>query len=271
MNETVVDAHVHLLPGRLAEKVRAYFGPVANSIVYPLDHGIVRQRLAEEGIDEIWTLPYAHKPGVAEWLNEATRDIAAAPGPLVVVPGATVHPGDDDPTNVVRRAVEDFGARMLKLHCSVGAFDADDERLHPVWDYVASIRLPVVVHVGHATNGMTDAHELAPIDVVARAHPDAVVIIAHCGHPAVQAALDVVETHPDVYADLTPVVHHAPVIPPDRVASVGDKLLFGSDAPNTTTLAGEHLRAVRLLADSEAHRHSMTGGLARHLIGRTTR
>ena len=129
----VVDAHTHLLPGRLAEKVRAFFAPIAGQLVYPLDHGIVRERLAGEGIDEIWNLPYAHKPGVADGLNESSRVIAAQPGPLTVVGGATVHPGDDRPADIVRRAVEELGLRVLKLHCSVGDFDADDPGLDDVW------------------------------------------------------------------------------------------------------------------------------------------
>ena len=46
-----VDAHVHLLPGRLAEKVRGFFeaGGLVD-LVYPLDHGEVCERLAADGI-----------------------------------------------------------------------------------------------------------------------------------------------------------------------------------------------------------------------------
>lgn len=60
--DTVVDSHVHLLPWRLAVKVRAFFAPVAPSMVYPLEHDVIRAQLAAEGIGEVWTLPYAHKP-----------------------------------------------------------------------------------------------------------------------------------------------------------------------------------------------------------------
>ena len=43
----IVDSHVHLLPGRLAQKVRAFFemgGPV--DFAYPLDHGNSRRLVA---------------------------------------------------------------------------------------------------------------------------------------------------------------------------------------------------------------------------------
>jgi uncharacterized protein len=261
----VVDAHTHLLPGRLAEKVRAFFGPIADDLVYPLDHGVVRERLAAEGIDEIWTLPYAHKPGVAEGLNVSTAIIARQPGPLNVVGGATVHPGDDRPADIVRRAVGDHGLRVLKLHCSVGDFNADDPGLEEVWRLAADIRLPVVVHAGHDPSGRTDGTELAPVDTVARHHPDAVIVIAHCGFPAVDDALDLVERHPGVHADLTPVIHEAPTVPEERMATVAGKLLLGSDAPNTAVPAGDLVVAVRSLPLPTGTIEAITGGTARRL------
>ena len=59
--------------------------------------------------------------------------------------------------------MEDLGLRVLKLHCSVGDFAADDRRLDPVWEYVSAVALPVVLHAGHAPDGHTEAAELAPV------------------------------------------------------------------------------------------------------------
>ena len=137
-----------------------------------------------------------------------------------IVAGATVHPADDDPVGIVRDAVERLGCRVLKLHCSVGDFPADDPRLEPVWAQVERMGMPVVVHVGHGVDGRTHAHEVGPIDVVARRHPAATIIIAHCANPAVDAALDLVERHTSVYADLTPVLTEPTRIPAGRVAAV---------------------------------------------------
>jgi predicted TIM-barrel fold metal-dependent hydrolase len=259
----VVDAHTHLLPGRLAEKVRAFLDAhLAGTIVYPLDHGLVRDRLAADGVDELWSLPYAHKPGVAEGLNESMAATAARSGAVRVVGGATVHPGDPDPMAVLRRAVEDLGLRVLKLHCSVGDYRPDDVRLTSTWAYVNELRLPVVVHAGHAVSGHTHADELAPIATVAERYPDAPIIIAHCGHRAVEAALDLVEQHQNVYADLTPVVAEPVVVPVDRLDAVGPKLLFGSDAPNTGIVVGDAMDAVRRMPLAESTRAAILGGTA---------
>ena len=109
----VVDSHVHLLPGRLGAKVRTIFTDVGGyDLAYPADHAAVCEQLAAEGVAVVWTLPYAHRPGVADSLNRASTATAAADLAVQVVAGATVHPGDDAPVTLVRRAVEDDGARV---------------------------------------------------------------------------------------------------------------------------------------------------------------
>ena len=244
----IVDAHVHLLPDRLAAKIRAFFDAgLAAPLAYPIDHDIVRARLAAAGVDRLWSLPYAHRSDIADGLNASMAEIAARPGPVEIIGGATVHPDDPDPLATLRHAVEDLGLRVLKLHCSVGGYAPNDPRLDPVWAYVAEIRLPAVVHVGHAVSGRTAADELVPLGDVAARFPEARLVIAHCGLEAVDAALDLLEAHRHVHADLTPVLTEPVVIPPDRLDAVAAKLLFGSDAPNTGIEVEHGLAAVRAL------------------------
>jgi predicted TIM-barrel fold metal-dependent hydrolase len=250
----VVDAHVHLLPGRLGDKVRAFFDAGVASrtpLAYPNDHPVVVDTLAGEGVDALWSLPYAHKPGISYGLNEASMATAAqfAHSPVSVIGGLTVHPGDDDPVHIVTDAVDIFGLRVLKLHCSVGDFSLEDPRLDPVFAFAAERRLPVVVHLGHNVNGRTEAEELPAIGRVADKHPDMPLILAHCGHHAAQEALELMEEHASLYADLTPVVTEHPEITATQLISLGSRILFGSDAPNTTlsvTQCIEWLRAFDL-------------------------
>ena len=267
--QVVVDAHTHLLPGRLAERVRVHFGAAASRLVYPLDHGEIRALLAADGVDEIWTLPYAHKPGVADWLNESARDVASTEGGVRVVGGATVHPADDRPVEIVERAIDVLGLRVLKLHCSVGQFSLDDPRLDPIWPLLIDRGVPVVVHVGHAPSGMTTADELAPVANVAARYPDAAIVIAHAAHPAVDAAADLVVDHANVYIDLTPVVASPPVIAPERLAELSHRVLFGSDTPNVAIRAGERIDAIRSLDLEPAAIEAILGGNASRLVNST--
>ena len=276
MPSSVVDAHTHLLPPRLQAAIRDFFfarGFPGDGFAYPADPAEACDRLAAEGITEAWSLPYARRPGSAAELNASMARFAAAhtDGTAVtVIGGCTVHPADDRPADLVRAAVEDLGLRVLKLHCSVGDFAADDRRLDPVWEYVSAVALPVVLHAGHAPDGHTEAAELAPVAAVARRHPDARIIIAHCGHAASSAALRLVAEHPGLHADLTPVLHQ-PVRPdPAALAAVAGKVLFGSDAPNTG-LSVPSLLAGLAGADGDggltaAGRAAITGGTAQRLI-----
>ena len=194
-----------------------------DGFAYPADPAEACDRLAAEGITEAWSLPYARRPGSAADLNQAMARFAAAHADgagVKVIGGCTVHPADGQPARLVRTAVEDLGLRVLKLHCSVGDFRPDDRRLDPVWEYVSAVALPVVLHAGHAPDGHTEAAELAPVATVARRHPEARIIIAHCGHAASDVALRLVAEHPGVHADLTPVLHQ-PVRPPGRAGRGG--------------------------------------------------
>ncbi|MFG2004498.1 amidohydrolase family protein [Spirillospora sp. NPDC048911] len=247
----IVDAHVHLLPGRLGAKVRDFFlRHLPLELAYPNDHATVLAAHAEAGIGEVWNLPYAHKPGVAEGLNEASAALAqASPHPGVrIVGGATAHPGDDDPERVVGTALDVLGLRVLKLHCSVGGFSADDARLDALWRLVERRCLPTVVHVGHDVTGRTHATELASLARIARRHPGAPLIIAHTAHPSTAAALALVAAHPNVHADLTPVIDDPVALPDAELEARPDRFLFGSDAPNVAIRAETGLARLRTLS-----------------------
>lgn len=265
----IVDSHVHLLPDRLATKIRAFFDQhISTTLAYPLDHATILEMLHREGIDTVWTLPYAHKGAVAAGMNAASAVIVAeqSGGPITVVGGATVHPHDSHPAVIVEEALDQHGLRVLKLHCSVGNFEADDPAFASVWALVAERRMPVVIHLGHAVSGHTQADELASVERLARRFPEARIIIAHCGHVAGPRTLDLLETYPSVYADLTPVVTEPVALPAERVQGLASKLLFGSDAPNvalTVRQSLDHLDSFGLDAPAKA---AILGGNARRLI-----
>lgn len=270
MSAPLVDAHVHLFPRRLAEAIRGAFLAAGDlPFAYPIDNDATLTELAAEGVTEVWALPYARRPGTAVAMNEAFADTAAAAADAAhgvrVVNGCTLHPDDEDPVAIVRDAVERLGAGVLKLHSSVGSFDADHPRLDAVWRYVSEVRLPVTVHAGHGFNGKTDADELEPVVRVARAHPEARIVIAHCGHEAVHAALDAIAAHPNLYADLTPVMREPVALPADRAKEAWPRLLLGSDAPNVAVRAAQVRDQVLALGLGDEATGAILGANARRL------
>jgi predicted TIM-barrel fold metal-dependent hydrolase len=263
----IVDSHVHLLPGRLGEKVRDFFEYfLPGALSYPNDHAAVLAAFERAGVGEVWNLPYAHKPGVAAGLNEASaRLVAAPPHPSVrVVGGATAHPGDDDPERVVGAALDDLGLRVLKLHCSVGGFRADDPALDAMWRLVERRRVPTVVHAGHAVDGRTQEGELAGLENVARRHPEAPLIIAHSAHPATAEAIGLIGRHPNVLADLTPVITERVDVSDEALEAHPDRFLFGTDVPNVGVTIESGLARLNTL--SPAARAAVLGGNARRLL-----
>ena len=268
----VVDSHVHLLPGRLGEKVRAFFDAGIGGrmqLAYPNDHDYVVDSLHREGVDAFWTLPYAHKPGVARGLNEASAATAQqfADAPIQIVPGLTVHPRDDDALSIVQHGVDSLALRVLKLHCSVGSFTIDDPSLKPVFAFANERRLPVIVHLGHNVNGRTEAEELPSIAKVSDDFPDLPMILAHCGHHSAPTALQLMREHPSLYADLTPVVSEFPEVDVESLEQLSDRILFGTDAPNTALSMTDCLR---WLTEMNLNRNTLTSIIGENALRLTS-
>jgi uncharacterized protein len=269
--EGLVDAHVHLLPPRLAARVRRVFDdhlPGCLAYATPDPHAVLDD-LESAGVGTAWVLPYAHAPGIAEWLIPATADhldelIEAHPAVDLVL-AATVHPGDGDPDAVVTDAVVSRGARALKLHCAVGGFEADDPRLDRVWAVCSELSLPVVLHAGHHPGGVGDDDDLDAVDRVAGRFPDLPLIVAHAALPAVDATLALLERHPNLHADLTPVVAATPALTAAQLERHAERLLFGSDAPNTGVRLPGLVARWRATGASEEALRAVLGGTAHRL------
>ncbi len=265
----VTDCHTHLLPQRLARKVRGFFDQylLNQKLAYGLDYDDLLTRHAAEGVTTVWNLPYAHKPGMAATLNASMLEVAHAYSdhPVRIVSGCTVHPLDDDPVEDLDNAVE-AGARLLKLHCSVGEYELTDPGLAPVLSRAGELGIPVTVHAGHAVSGHTDAEELIPIAEAVTSHPETTFILAHCGHNAYEAAIAMMGRHRNLYCDLAPVIFEPVPLTAADAERFADRLLFGTDAPNTGTTSALQLDALKKLGLSDATYHAITAGNAEKLI-----
>lgn len=259
----IVDAHTHLLPEGLARAIRAFFDRhIADGIDYPYLCDGVLVAVQAAGAERCWSLPYVRRPDAAAELNRWMAETFADRDD--VVPGATVHPGDDV-GEVVAEACDALGARLFKLHCSVGDFAADDARLDPLWSAVSQSGQPVVVHAGHATDGTTAAAEIEPIARVAERWPDARIVVAHCGAPAVAETLALVRRSRSVYADLAPVVTDLVPLVREDLAGIERRILFGSDAPNVCVPIEAGIARVRALGLTPEDEAAVLGGTAEAL------
>jgi uncharacterized protein len=200
----LADVHVHFLPERMERRVWHHFehgGPLVGGgwdIRYRLPREERVARLRAMGVRHFTALAYAHKPGMAQSLNDWTLDFArATPG---CVPSATFFP-EPGAVQYVRSAL-DAGARVFKVHLQVGAFDPRDKQLGEVWGLLAETGTPVVVHAssmpvpGRCTGP-------GPIADVLAAHPALAVVVAHLGMPEYDEFLDLAVRFRNVRLDTT--------------------------------------------------------------------
>lgn len=235
-----IDLHVHFMPRAVLRKVWAYFdqrrldGVQAWPVRYRDDQDTRIARLRDLGVVRYGALAYAHRPGMAAWLNGWLADFAAAvPAALHC---ATFH-SEPEADAYVATAL-DAGAQLFKVHLQVGGFDPRDPQLRPVWARLAAAGVPVVVHAGSGPEPGAHTGPQVFAEVLA-AHPDLVAIIAHMGLPEYGAFLDLALRHPNVHLDTTMVftdfVEHFAAYPRDllpRLAEHADRLVLGSDFPN---------------------------------------
>ncbi|KHL19619.1 UNVERIFIED_CONTAM: amidohydrolase [Mumia flava] len=234
------DAHVHFLPPRVMQKVWSYFdaaGPLTGRewpITYRWSDGERVAHLERMGVLRFSALPYAHKPGIAEFLNDWAADFADTYGNALR--SATFYPEPEAGAYV--RARIDAGTEIFKTHIQVGEFDPTDPMLDEVWGALTDSQTPVVVHAGSGpAPGRFTGPEL--IGRVLAAFPTLPMIVAHMGVPEYGAFLDFAERYPNVRLDTTMVftdfTEETTPFPTDDLGRLKDlqpRVLLGSDFPN---------------------------------------
>lgn len=270
------DVHTHFLPSRMAVKVRAQFDQAGPLLGRPWP---IRYRGPDEelvatldalGVRRFTALTYAHRPGMAEWLNDWTAAFAdRVPGALRC---ATVYPDADAAAYTARRLAE--GARVWKVHVQVGGFDVRDPLLDDAWGLLAEAGTPVVLHAGSGPVP-TEHTGPAPVAELLRRHPTLCLVMAHMGAPEYADFLDLAETYERVHLDTTMVftdffdqlgAAYPPSLLP-RLALLRDRVLLGSDFPNIPHDYAHQLDALERLELGEDWLRAVLWENAVRLIG----
>jgi predicted TIM-barrel fold metal-dependent hydrolase len=270
------DVHTHFLPARMAVKVRAQFDQAGPLLGRPWP---IRYRGPDEelvatldalGVRRFTALTYAHRPGMAEWLNDWSAAFSdRVPAALRC---ATVFPDTDAAAYTSQRLAE--GARVWKVHVQVGGFDVRDPLLDDAWGLLAEAGTPVVLHAG---SGPVPTEHTGPTPVaeLLRRHPRLCLVMAHMGAPEYAEFLDLAETYERVHLDTTMVftdffdelgAAYPPSLLP-RLALLRDRVLLGSDFPNIPHVYGHQLDALEQLELGEDWLRAVLWENAVRLIG----
>ena len=269
------DVHTHFMPPAIMAKVWAYFdsaGPLLGR-TWPITYrGTDEARVAQLralGVRRFSALPYAHKPGIAEFLNDwAARLADDVPECLR---SATFFPEPEAAGYVADRIAG--GTEIFKVHVQVGNFDVRDPQLDKVWGLIADAGTPVVVHAG--SGPVPNAHTgPGPVREVLRRHPRLTAVLAHMGAPEYVDFLELAETFDRVHLDTTMAFtdffeqlapYPRELLP--RLVDLTDKVLLGSDFPNIPYSYAHQLESLDRLGLGEAWLRRVCWENANALIG----
>lgn len=235
----IVDLHVHFMPDRVQQKVWGVFdraeerGTPPWPITYRQTEAERVAELRELGVRAFTTLNYAHRPGMARWLNDYSREFAQTHPDAVHSATFYPEPGVDD---VVGDALA-AGARVFKLHIQVGGFSPLDEALPGAWEQIARAGTPVVLHCGRGPHH-GESTGIEPVRELVARYPDLVLVIAHAGLPDYREFAELAAENANVYLDTTmvgtafteqfaPLPHDYPQI----LRRMPGKVVLGTDFP----------------------------------------
>lgn len=277
----LLDIHTHFLPEPVQRKVWAQFDAAGPKIGRPWPiryRGAVEERVAQLralGVRRFPTLPYAHRPGIAGYLNDWAAGFAReVPESLW---SGTFYP-ETGAASYVAEGVAG-GVEIWKVHVQVGEFHLDDPLLDPVWSVLAEAGTPVVVHAGHAPVGNDYTGHVSSARVLER-HPELAMVVAHMGAPDFTEFLDLAERFERVRLDTTMVFTDFDLGtgegPPtyadallDRLARHRDRILLGTDFPSIPYPYLHQLEGLERLGLGDDWLRAVCWGNAAALVGAT--
>jgi uncharacterized protein len=268
----LVDAHVHFLPPPVMRKVREQFdtaGPLIGRpwpLFYRGDDDERVEQLRALGVRRFSALPYAHRPGIAAYLNAWAADLAEAVPECLR--SATLYP-EEGVTAYVADLVA-AGTEVFKVHVQVGNFDLLDPLLDDAWGLLADAGTPVVVHANSGPVGNRHTGP-GPMRALLDRHPRLTAVLAHLGAPEyadfLALAEDFERVHLDTTMAFTDFFEEMAAFPREllpRLRDLGGKVLLGSDFPNIPYPYAHQLEALERLdlGDEWLRRVCWTNGLS---------
>lgn len=270
----VVDFHIHpVVEGSanpwIVEWMRESYGPgLEEHMAAFADPDNLAAFLRSAGVDYACILAEDSPATTGVTSNEDVARICA--GRPQFIPFATLNPYTTNrPSRELRRLVETYGFRGVKLYPTYQFFYPNDREIYPIYAVAEELGLPVMFHTGSSVFRGSRIKYGDPLylDDVAVDFPDLPLIMAHSGRGFwYDRAFFLARLHANIYMEVSG-------LPPKRLLEhfpelerISDKVIFGSDWPGVLNVPG-NIQAVRELPLAEEAKEKILGGNAARLLG----
>ena len=232
--DKIIDFHVHLFPDNIFEAIWKTLNKQHGIIIlYKYYYRQCMEYLAAHNVHYIVYSNYAHKKGIAQWLNSWNKGILAEFENLYCF--AAYHPDDENALIYAEEMLSIQRVAGIKLHYMVQQFHPDDERLFPLYEMVIEKKKRLLLHVGNGPVG----NEFVGIErfhKVMKRYPNLPANIAHMGGLEYREFMQLLDVYPNLYFDTsstfwpqTPWVFN---LDTSMLTKYQDRIIYGSDFPN---------------------------------------
>lgn len=231
---TIIDFHVHLFPDKLFEAIWSYFERSYGSrVLHELHYRACIDYLRERHVEHIVYSNYAHKKGVAGFLNEWNIHTLDAFPDLTCF--AAYHPDDDDALKMASDLLQHPRILGFKLQLLVQRFYPQDERLFPLYEMVIERNKRLLFHAGTGPVGNPFVG-ISHFRRLLERYPELPVTVAHMGGLEYGPFLELLNHYPNVYLDTTwaflPRSGFMFDQKPELLEAQKNRIVYGSDFPN---------------------------------------
>ncbi len=174
---TVIDAHCHIYPDKIAQKAADATDRFYD--VHGFGDGTVGMLLREgekAGIDKFVVQSVATTPKQVSSINRFIHESVKSSNGVLTGLG-TLHPESDD----IERDIEEIISLDLhgvKLHPDIQGFKIDDSRCLKIYENCEKKKLPMLIHTGDSRYDNSNPNRLIP---VLEKYPELIIIGAHFG------------------------------------------------------------------------------------------
>ncbi|HHY82492.1 MAG TPA: amidohydrolase [Clostridiales bacterium] len=154
---------------------------------------------------------------------------------------ASVDPLDPKVMDDLKHCHQDLGCKGIKLGPIYQGVHPHHPVYYKIYEYCQENSLPIMTHMATTFSSGVPLEYAWPVhmDKVACDFPNLKIILSHLGHPWIGETLSIIRKQENVYADLSALYYrpwqfyNAMLLAAEY--GCGNKILFGSDFPATTT------------------------------------